>query len=339
VSERKCSVLVVDDEPYLVPTLRALLERDFEVFVANGAQAAIAALSEHPVDIVLSDQRMPGWTGVQLLEWVRKHHPQTVRLLMTGYSELDDAVDAINRGHVYYYLLKPWRTEDFLQVLRNAADKFLLERERDGLLASLQAANQDLEQRVVERTRELEQANMLLKQRTGELERLALTDPLTGLFNRRAIEELVGFELKRHSRYPSPLSLGLVDIDHFKNVNTQFLLTGGDEVLKSVARTLSASIRQVDSIGRVGGEEFLVIARETGEDGARVLGERIRSAVESAVIEYEGRRICVTISAGFAIAESGIPVNQPDLTRLAAEALSHAKGNGRNRAEIRLFGK
>src|SRR4029077_16062293 len=138
--------------------------------------------------------------------------------------------EAINRGHVYYYLLKPWRTQDVLQILRNAADKFSLERKREELLDQLQELNRELERRVVDRTRELQEANLLLEQRARELERLALTDPLTGLFNRRAVDELSRFELKRHARYPSPLAVGFIDVDHFKAVNTRYLLTGGDEV-------------------------------------------------------------------------------------------------------------
>ena len=122
----------------------------------------------------------------------------------------------------------------------------------------------------------MEEANLLLQQRTRELERLALTDPLTGLFNRRAMDELARFELKRHARYPSALTLGFIDVDHFKNVNTRYLLTGGDEVLKGLARILSSTVREVDSVGRVGGEEFLVIARETGaEIGATLYSDAL----------------------------------------------------------------
>ena len=208
MSADRCSLLVVDDEPYLLPTLKALLAGDFEVRTAGGPDEAQALMEERPADILLTDQRMPRRTGVQLLEWAREHCPRTIRLLMTGYSELDDAVEAINRGHVYHYLLKPWRTEDLLQVLRNAADKFLLERKREQLLQQLQDLNRELERRVAERTRELEEANQLLEQRARELERLALTDPLTGLFNRRAMDELARFELKRHARYPGGLLPG-----------------------------------------------------------------------------------------------------------------------------------
>src|SRR5437899_963678 len=231
VSTMNCSVLIVDDEPYILPTLAALLGRDFEVLTAGSADAAQAVLEKRPIDIVLSDQRMPRRTGVQLLEWVRQHRPQTVRLLMTGFAELDDAIAAINLGQVYHYLMKPCRTEELLQVLRNAAEKLRLEREREQLIEELRRAKQELEERVRDRTRELEEANHLLQQHAHKLEMLALTDPLTGLLNRRAIDDVARKEIHRHSRYPSTLALGLLDVDHFKNINTQYLLPGGDEVL------------------------------------------------------------------------------------------------------------
>src|SRR5262245_31597517 len=318
MSADRCTLLVVDDEAYLLPTLRALLARDFEVLTANSVEEAQKLLHSCAIDILLTDQRMPRKTGVQLLEWAREHSPRTVRLLMTGYSELEDAIEAINRGHVYYYLLKPWRTEDLLQVMRNAADKFLLERRRDQLLEQLQHLNSQLELRVTNRTKELEEANLLLEQRARELERLALTDPLTGLFNRRALDELARFELKRHARYPSPVALGYVDVDHFKRINTDYLLTGGDEVLKGLARLLGGSVREVDSVGRIGGEEFLVIARETNAEGAAVLAERIRATVEANAIDYRGQRICITVSVGFAVAEVGVPAEFEEMARLAA---------------------
>jgi diguanylate cyclase len=285
---------------------------------------------------LLTDQRMPKRSGTALLEWARVHSPHTIRLLMTGFSELEDAVEAINRGHVYYYLLKPWRMQDVLQILRNAADKFALERKREQLLHQLQELNSELERRVARRTRELEEANQLLEQRARELERLALTDPLTGLFNRRAMDELARFELKRHSRYPSPLAVGYIDVDHFKRINTEYLLTGGDEVLKGLARLLSSCVREVDSVGRIGGEEFLVIARETGMEGAAVLAERIRSTVASTPIRYHGQPITITVSVGFAVAEIGAPADFVQMTELAAEALASAKCSGRNRCEVRF---
>jgi diguanylate cyclase (GGDEF)-like protein len=354
VTVSKFTLLVVDDEPYILPTLQALLSGDFHVLTADSADAAQVHFARQPIHLVLTDQKMPRRTGVQFLEWVRENHPHTVRLLMTGFAELEDAVDAINRGHVYHYLLKPWRTEELIQVLRNAAEKFNLERSRDQLLDELQRLNRELEQRVAERTRALEEANQLLQQRTQELEVanqelkkhtnelkiLVLTDPLTGLFNRRAMDDLVRFEVKRHTRYPSPLSLGIIDADHFKQINTDHTLPGGDEVLKALARILSNSVREVDSVGRIGGEEFLVIARETNYEGALVLAERIRTTVAQTPIRYRDAQIPLTVSAGFAVAEVGVPAEYEALLRLAAEALNHAKKMGRNCSEVRrLDGK
>jgi diguanylate cyclase (GGDEF)-like protein len=295
-------------------------------------------MTRRPVDLVLTDQRMPRQTGIQLLEWVRETHPKTLRLLMTGYAELEDAVEAINRGHVYYYLLKPWRTEDLLQILRNAADKVSLERNRDELLEQLRRLNQDLENRVTERTRELEDANTLLQQRTRELERLILIDPLTGLFNRRAVEGLALAEARRHNRYGNPLSVGIIDVDFFKRINTEYDLPGGDEALKGLALILSTTLREVDSVGRIGGEEFLIIARETNVDGAIALAERIRSTVETTPVTYKKSRISLTVSLGFAVAEEGVQSEFPAMYQLAASAMSAAKRLGRNRSVLYRVG-
>lgn len=332
---RNCSLLVVDDEPYILPTLSALVAPEFQVYTADSADSAEEVFRRHPIDLVLTDQNMPRRTGVQFLEWVRQHHPRTIRLLMTGYAELEDAVDAINRGQVYHYLLKPWRTEELLQVLRNAAEKFTLERNRDELLDELHRAKVELEQRVADRTRALEETNRLLQQRTRELERLALTDPLTGLLNRRAMEESASFELKRHKRFPGSLTFALIDADHFKDVNTQYLLPGGDEVLRGLAKLLTASLREVDLVGRMGGEEFLVIAPETSEEGAVTLAERIRSTVAQTPIIYGPHSIHITVSIGLAVAEAGVPATFERMYATAAAALSAAKDNGRNRYVVR----
>jgi len=328
--------LIVDDEPYILTTLTILLATEFEVLSACGVAEARELLNSRPVDIILADHKMPNATGVQLLEWVQQNLPRTVRLLMTGYAEVEDAIAAINRGRVYYFVPKPWRNEELLQILRNAAEKSQLERNRDQLLLELRQSHSELEQRVAERTRALEEANYQLQQRNRELERLALTDPLTGLFNRRAVDELARFELKRHARYPSPLALGIIDADHFRRINTEHLLTGGDAVLKGLARILSSCIREVDSVGRVGGEEFLVIARETNEEGAHTLAERIRSTVESTPVLYQSNPISVTVSIGFAVAEVGVPTEYDEIYQLAASALRHAKDDGRNRSIIRV---
>src|SRR5262249_4991772 len=157
-------------------------------------------------------QRLPGRSGVELLEWVRQNHPRTVRLLMTGFAELTEAVEAINRGQVFSYLFKPWNAEELRQALHQASRTFFLERRHDQLLEELRRLNLDLEQRVEERTRALEEANHELKLKNKMLEKLALTDPLTGLPNRRAMDRLAERELRRRDRYPGPLALGMIDV-------------------------------------------------------------------------------------------------------------------------------
>lgn len=345
MTKQKCSLLVVDDEPYIVSTLAALLSSEFEVLTADSGEAARRQLLARDVDLVLTDQKMPRMSGVELLEWVRTNCPKTVRLLMTGFAELEEAVEAINRGQIYRYISKPWRTEDLLETLNAAARTFKLERSHEQLLQELHEVNdrlrnlnQELENRVAERTRqldsrkrELEDLNHELEQKNKMLEKLALTDPLTGLPNRRAMDRLAERELRRRERYPSPMALGIIDVDHFKTINEQYLLPGGDKVLIDLGRALLSSLRTVDLLGRIGGEEFQVIAPETNMEGAIVLGERIRTTVEDAKFVYQEAIIPVRVSIGFAIAEEGNFADYEAMKHLAAGALAEAKRTGRNR--------
>jgi len=334
VTKPKCSLLVVDDEPYILNTLSSLLGSEFEVLTADSAAAAQDQFACRQVDIILTDQRMPHMTGVQLLEWVRRNYPKAIRLLMTGFAELDEAVQAINRGEIFRYLFKPWRTDELVQVLHQAAHTSLLERSHEDLLEKLRRLNLQLEERVQQRTRELEDANHELMQKNKMLEKLALTDPLTGLPNRRAMDRLAEREVRRRDRYPSPLSLGLIDADHFKKINEVHLLSGGDQVLVDMGKSLMSSLRTVDFLGRIGGEEFLVVAPETNLAGASSLGERIRSTVEGQLFTYKHAIIKVTVSIGIAVAEAGTPAEYEQLKHVAAAALGEAKYAGRNRCVL-----
>jgi diguanylate cyclase (GGDEF)-like protein len=327
-------LLLVDDDPHVRAILSALLQGEFEVRAAASAEEARGLLARQPADVVLADQQMPGMTGVQLLEWVRESCPGAVRLLMTGYTALENAVEAINRGQVYRYLFKPWNVDELLATLHDAARQAHLLQTREELLQQLRQLNRELAEQVHERTQELEDANRQLQQRNGMLEKLALTDPLTGLPNRRAMNNLLDCELRQRSRCPADITVALMDVDHFKEVNARYLLPGGDQVLVGVGRTLVNALRAVDSVGRVGGEEFLVVAPETGPDGAAVLGERIRSAVEESRCSYVGREIRVTASLGLAVAAAGVPTDANRLRHFAAAALAESKLAGRNRATV-----
>ncbi len=331
----RCSLLVVDDDPQVLATLARLAAREFDVITADSAESAQAVFAKRPVNLVLADQRLPGMTGVELLEWVRAQYPKTVRLVMTGLPKFEDAVQAINGGQVFRYLFKPWQAGELLEILRSASHTFQLEQSHDRLLEELRRLNLELEERVQRRTRELQEANQQLQQQNLMLQKLALTDPLTGLPNRRAMDQLVRSELRRRTRYPSPLALALVDVDHFKEVNSRYLLPGGDQVLIGLGRTFISSVRTVDTVGRIGGEEFLVVAPETGNEGAEILGERVRTSVEESEYWYKDAAIRVTVSIGIGVVETGVPAEYELLKYAAASALAEAKATGRNRAVIR----
>ena len=330
MSRYRCSVLVVDDEPPILNMLLALLATDFDVLTAPSAEKALELFAQREFDIVVSDQQLPGQSGVRLLEWVRQHSPRTIRILMTGMARLEDAVDAINCGQVHRYLFKPWRPEQLLQTLRNAARTFLLERSHEQLLEELRRLNLELEQRVQDRTRELEAANRQLQQRNQMLQKMALTDELTGLPNRRAMDRLARNELLRRARTPSPLALGIIDADHFKDVNSRYMHTGGDQALAWLAQTLANSLRTIDAVGRIGGEEFMLVAPDTGFDGARALAERVRKTVEVGHTEFGGEVIRLTVSIGVVVAERDVLVGFDQMRHAAAAALNEAKASGRN---------
>ncbi|MBA4188540.1 MAG: hypothetical protein C0467_11090 [Planctomycetaceae bacterium] len=335
VTRYKCSILLVDDDPGVLSVLTAQLANDFDVSTACTAAQARGMLAKRSVDMVLSDLSLPDEPGTTLLDWVRRTAPRTFRILLTGTARLEDAADAINQTQIHRMVLKPWRGEDLLQSLRAARGTLLSERSSEQLNEDLRRLNQELEKRVADRTQELEAALALIQQKNTILEKMALTDPLTGLPNRRAIDLIARKELLRRARTSSALTVALIDADHFKNINTEFLHPGGDHVLVWLAGVLQGAVRTSDSIGRVGGEEFLVVAPSTDMAGAEKLAERLRTAVESGKTIYNGHEIRITISLGLAVCEADVIAGYDVLRDYAAEAVKQAKDAGRNRAVIR----
>ena len=162
----------------------------------------------------------------------------------------------------------------------------------------------------------------------------ALQDALTGLYNRRHMDERLVSELAASQRHGRTLSLLMIDIDHFKRVNDEHGHVAGDEALKMVAFVLRGAVRKEDVIARFGGEEFVVIARETPLDGARALAERIRRAVEKSRFAWQDRELGVTVSVGVTAAGAAEAVpgrTERELLAAADRALYAAKQQGRNR--------
>jgi signal transduction histidine kinase len=137
----KPCLLVVDDEPDLVQSVQDLLRFDYRVLCATRASEGLRILQGERVHIVMTDQRMPEMTGVELLARVKERHPDTVRLLFTAYSDLNAVIDAINQGNVYRYIAKPWEVEDLKATLRQAYDYYRLQEERRFLVKEVQAKN------------------------------------------------------------------------------------------------------------------------------------------------------------------------------------------------------
>lgn len=162
---------------------------------------------------------------------------------------------------------------------------------------------------------------------------IATVDSLTGLFNRRYILNELENQLKLACRYMRIFSVILVDIDHFKAVNDNYGHTAGDEYLKLVASHIVQALRAQDKAGRVGGEEFLILLPETGETGAEILANRIREAVESAVLEFKNNKIRATISAGVAQFDAKA-LDSDKIYETVDRALYRAKKEGKNRVTV-----
>jgi diguanylate cyclase (GGDEF)-like protein len=163
----------------------------------------------------------------------------------------------------------------------------------------------------------------------------ALYDPLTGVYNRRCLDERLRAESAAVQRHGGALSLLLLDIDHFKRVNDEHGHLAGDAVLKAIAGGLQAQLRREDLIARYGGEEFAVIARGTSLDGAELFAERLRQWVESAVCLHDGAELRVTTSIGVAQSEPGTTPQQ--LVEAADAGLYRAKHRGRNQVVATLY--
>ncbi|MBI3444522.1 MAG: GGDEF domain-containing protein [Magnetospirillum sp.] len=175
---------------------------------------------------------------------------------------------------------------------------------------------------------ELSEAYALLALKSVELEKASITDALTGLFNRRRLDDAFAHELDRAQRYGLPVSIIITDVDHFKSVNDTYGHHVGDLVLQLIAERLRHGVRAVDTVGRWGGEEFLVICPDTDQEGARALAEKLRASIGQTDFPTLG-----SATSSFGIAQYRDGESFKDVVARADTALYRAKIGGRNRVE------
>jgi two-component system cell cycle response regulator len=297
-------VLIVDDSAIYRKLLeQALSLGSCSVLVAKSGQEAVEILDrEHP-SLVITDCVMPDLTGIELCQRIRANHElgYTYVILLTSNAEKENVVKGLSAG-ADDYLTKPFDPDE------------LLARVRVGL-------------RLIDLHRQIEGKNRLL-------EELALTDPLTGLPNRRAVVSWGSRQLSGAARHGFPFWVVLIDLDHFKDVNDTYGHEAGDAVLRRFSEILKANTRYSDISGRIGGEEFLQVLTHTNEEGVRIVVERIRHQFAEEKFSFGGPAVTVTASLGVAGFSGKAAPEFSELVSRADAALYRAKHLGRNRIEI-----
>jgi two-component system, cell cycle response regulator len=303
--ESRPRILVVDDSAVARRLVKQTLEgQPYDLIFARTGQQALDLFEHHRPQLVIMDFVLPDLNGVEICRRMRSAFPSSLVyiLMLTAKTDKDSLVEGLQAG-ADDYLSKPFHHGEL--VARIGAGIRILD-----LHHQLHAENKTLE-------------------------KLALTDPLTGLPNRRAVEDWATRELSGATRHGFSFWVIAVDLDRFKKVNDTFGHEAGDEVLKKFAKILKTYSRRSDICGRLGGEEFLiVITHATAKDVERVV-ERVRSEIEATPFTFKGCSLRVTASFGI----SGFEANRPqhDFSTLLAQAdgaLYSAKRLGRNRIEF-----
>jgi len=299
-------VLVADDSPVHRKLVEhTLSEEPWSVLFAKSGREAMDIFAEHRPSLVITDRLMPDFSGIELCQHIRKNFKDTYTyiIILTGMTEKSEIVHGLLAG-ADDYLTKPFDQGELL-------------------------ARAEVGRRVIDLHRQIEAKNKLL-------EELALTDALTNLPNRRAIEDSATRQLSGATRYGYGFWIVLADLDHFKTVNDTYGHEAGDRVLKQIAQVLKSHSRKSDICGRVGGEEFLFTLSHITEENVRLVIDRMRTELEGTEFNFGGDSLTVTASFG-AAGFDGDRNHSPDLSELISQAdaaLYSAKKQGRNRIEF-----
>lgn len=322
VDNARTRVLLVDDQAIVAEALRRMLaeEADIDYEFCNDPAEAINKAIEFKPTVVLQDLVMPDIDGLMLLKFFRSN-PQTKSIPIIVLSTKEDPKiksDAFGLGASDYLVKFPDSIEVVARI-RAHSRSFLAQKQRDEAYRTLRKLQQELEVKNL------------------ELERLSSLDGLTGIANRRVFDEFVAKEWARAARDKKPLSLILVDIDHFKTYNDNYGHQGGDDCLRQVATALATAARRPgDLVARYGGEEFAVVMPNTELEGAESIAEALRAGIESLNLPHahSSTAAYVTISLGVASAMPDGESKAETVIGRADEALYQAKKLGRNQYQL-----
>lgn len=309
-SEEPSHLLIVDDSASTRLLMKDILTRSgkYTVEEAGNGIEAMKMLDVGKYDLVISDIRMPGMDGISLLEKIRSRYGSLPVIMVTGFgSEIGPRTLELGADDCIYL---PFKVEEFtFRVAR------------------------------VLRFHQLLQVRELLIEQNRELWGRAITDQLTGLYNRHYFDDVFVAEFERARRYQIHLGCIIFDIDHFKKVNDVYGHLVGDRVLKEMGNLVSDTIRRVDIAARYGGEEFVLVLPETDPEGTHLVASRLREMVEEysfaqGEIDAGKDAPAVTISLGASHYPDDRYSTPTQMLKAADDKLYEAKNKGRNRLEI-----
>jgi two-component system chemotaxis family response regulator WspR len=317
------TVLLVDDQPMIAEAIRRALqgEEDIEMHYCSDPTQAVKIANEIHPTVILQDLVMPEIDGLMMVRFFRanKTTSQVPIIVLSTKEEPEIKSQAFSLG-AYDYLVKLPDKIELIARIRHHSKAYINQKERDEAFRALQ-----------ESQRKLAAANK-------ELEKLSSLDGLTGIPNRRKFDEVLKREWHRAMRNNSPLSLIMLDIDFFKLYNDNYGHQGGDDCLKQVAGILNNVLqRETDTIARYGGEEFSAILPDTDVEGARAIGEAMRTSIQEKKIPHAMSKVSdyVSISVGVGTI---IPPRNSDpeiLIAVADQVLYLAKEEGRNQVKCK----
>ncbi len=323
-AEYPMMVLLVDDQPMIGEAVRRLLaqESDIDLHYCSKPLRAVEEANQIKPTVILQDLVMPEMDGLAATRLLRAD-PRIIVLSTKEDAQIKGNAFAVGAND---YLVKLPDKIELIARIRYHSRAYLNQVQRDEAYRALRESQKQLLESntaLVTLNREMEEANRLISE-------LARCDALTGLVNRRVLDEELSREAQRCNRQVSILTAVMIDIDHFKSINDTFGHAMGDEVLRAMGKFLATQMRPYDLVSRYGGEEFVILLPETNLEDGVIVAERIRHGLSELTIPGYPR----AITASFGVATLPPGQSSEHLIKSADAALYRAKRNGRDRIEF-----